>query len=81
MLTSSILLLNNKSFATSTLTLLFCYNRVTICCYRLVIRVRSCSFLVDRAYDAGAMNCPIGCYCCWWDIYSSDGSGDNDDSS
>jgi len=80
----SIFLLNKESLATSTLAPLFYCNRVIICCCKLVIRVRSCSSLVDGAYGTGAANCPIDCCYCWQDIYSGsggngNGNDDNDD--
>ena len=79
-LTSSILPLNNRSFATSTLAPLFCCNRVAICCCRPAIRVRSCFSLIDRACNIGVVDCFVDCcyYCCCWDIL--DGSDSNGDS-
>ena len=67
-LTSSIFLLNKGDFAISTLASLFCCNKMAICCYRLVIRVRSCSSQVEGAgCSAGVVDCSIGCCCCYYD--------------
>jgi len=43
-----------------------------------VIKVRSCSSLVDGACGMEMVGCPIGCCCCW-DICDCDDDDDDDD--
>ena len=76
--TFSILPLNKRGLAISTLAPLFCCNRVATCCCRPVIRERSYFSLVDGACSAGAIGCPIGCCYCW-DIYNGNNDSDDDD--